>query len=260
MPLFQCSHLTKNFGGLTAVNDLSFTVDEGEIVSIIGPNGAGKTTVFNLITGFYKPDKGQVILDGNNLVGLRPDEITRKGITRTFQNVRLFLNMSLEDNVMVGQHCRTSGELLAAIFRPPAYQKEQSKARRIVQQQLDFFRERLGTNHQQPASSLSYANRRRLEVARAMATEPKLLLLDEPTAGMNPQETAEMSANIKALREERGLTIFVIEHDMKVVGGISDRVVVMDYGQKIAEGSYEEVTSNPQVIEAYLGQGSTTHK
>jgi ABC-type branched-subunit amino acid transport system ATPase component len=254
MPLFECIELSKAFGGLQAVDDLTFHVNQHEIVSIIGPNGAGKTTVFNLISGFYRPDTGLITLDGDDITGLPSHLITKKGIARTFQNVRLFFNMSIMENVLVGQHTRAKGGVFGAIVRTPGYKREQERARETALKQLSFFGTRLaGYRQNQPANVLSYANRRRLEIARAMATEPKLLLLDEPAAGMNPRETLEMADNIRRLRDERGFTILAIEHDMKVVGGISDRVIAMDYGKKIAEGSYKEVTDNPLVIEAYLG-------
>ena len=255
MSLFVCKGLVKSFGGLTATDHLNIHIDEGEIVSVIGPNGAGKTTFFNLISGFYKPDGGQILFNGRDITGFNSNEITKAGIARTFQNVRLFTNMSILENVMVGQHCRTRGGIFGAILRTPRYRAEQAEAERKAEYHLSFFGTRLaGYRLDQPAFVLSYANRRRLEMARAMATEPQLLLLDEPTAGMNPKETLEMVDNIRRMRDERGFTIMVIEHDMKVVGGVSDRVIAMDYGRKIAEGSYEEVTTNEDVIEAYLGR------
>jgi len=252
---FECKGLVKNFGGLNAIDHFDIHVDEGEIVSVIGPNGAGKTTFFNLVTGFYAPDMGEINFQGHQLVGLAPNRITKLGIARTFQNVRLFPNMTILENVMVGQHCRTSGGILGAIFRPPAYRAAEEKVRQAATEQLSFFGSRLaGYRLDQPATSLSYANRRRLEMARAMATEAKLLLLDEPAAGMNPRETEEVTELIGRMRDERGFTILVIEHDMKVVRGVSDRVVAMDYGRKIAEGSYQQVATNERVIEAYLGR------
>ncbi len=258
MPFFECKDLVKDFGGLRAVNKLNLHVEEGEIVSLIGPNGAGKTTVFNLITGFYSPDSGEILFEGHNLVGMPPHKITELGIARTFQNVRLFPNMTILENAMVGQHCRGRSGVWGAILGLPSYRAEEARIRKIAEEQLAFFGTRLiGYRLEQPASSLSYANRRRLEIARAMATQAKLLLLDEPTAGMNPKETAELTELIGKLRDERGFTILVIEHDMRVVKGVSDRVIVLDYGSKIAEGSYEEIAHNERVLEAYLGKRAT---
>jgi ABC-type branched-subunit amino acid transport system ATPase component len=254
VPLLETRKLTKEFGGLLAIADLNFHVDEGEIVSVIGPNGAGKTTFFNLISGMYPPRSGEIVFDGHNLVGLKPDKITKIGIARTFQTVRLFNNMSILENAMVAQHSRGKSGLLGPILRLPSFKREEKKIRENAERALSFFGTRLtGYRLNQPASALSYANRRRLEIARAMATEAKLLLLDEPTAGMNPSETGQMTELIGKLRDERGYTIVFIEHDMKVVGGVSDRVVVLDYGQKIAEGSYNEISQNEQVMKAYLG-------
>ncbi|MFZ0543833.1 MAG: ABC transporter ATP-binding protein [Candidatus Promineifilaceae bacterium] len=255
MALLEIKKLTKSFGGLTAINKLDFHVDPGEIVSVIGPNGAGKTTFFNLLTGMFKPDDGEIWFEGHNIVGLRPNQILEYGIARTFQNVRLFPNMTIRQNVMVAQHARTKSGLLAAIFRTPGFRREEEAVRRKAEETLSFFGTRLvGYRFDQPAFVLSYANRRRLEIARAMATGASLLLLDEPTAGMNPRETREMTELIGRLRDERGYTIILIEHDMKVVRGVSDRVVVLDYGQKIAEGLYSEVAQNERVLEAYLGR------
>ncbi len=254
MILLETRNLTKDFGGLMAIADLNFHVDEGEIVSVIGPNGAGKTTFFNLISGMYLPRSGEIHFDGHSLVGLKPDQITRIGIARTFQTVRLFNNMSILENAMVAQHTRSKSGLLGPILQLPSFKREEKRIRANAEKALSFFGTRLiGYRLNQPASALSYANRRRLEIARAMATEAKLLLLDEPTAGMNPMETGQMTELIGKLRDERGYTIILIEHDMKVVGGVSDRVVVLDYGQKIAEGSYNEISQNEQVLKAYLG-------
>ena len=253
--LLEITGLKKQFGGLAALGGVDMHVDDGEIVSVIGPNGAGKTTLFNVMTGIYDRDEGEVIFDGHSLVGLKPNQITALGVARTFQTVHLFPNMTVLENAMVGQHCRTRSGLFGAVLRLPPTRHEERRIEDRARDCLAFFGTRLsGYRHDQPASSLSYANRRRLEIARAMATEPKLLLLDEPTAGMNPTETAELATLIRRLRDERSLTIVVIEHDMRVVKGVSDRVVALDYGRKIADGPYEEVANNEQVIEAYLGR------
>ena len=254
MPLLETKKLSKDFGGLLAIADLDFHVDENEIVSVIGPNGAGKTTFFNLITGMYPPRSGEIFFNGHNLVGLKPDQITKIGIARTFQTVRLFNNMTILENAMVAQHSRGKSGLLGPILQLRSFKREEEQIRKNAEKALSYFGTRLtGYRLHQPASVLSYANRRRLEIARAMATEAKLLLLDEPTADMNPRETGIMTELIGKLRDEKGYTIVFIEHDMKVVGGVSDRVVVLDYGQKIAEGSYAEVSQDEQVLNAYLG-------
>jgi ABC-type branched-subunit amino acid transport system ATPase component len=252
--LLEVRGVSKHFGGLYALNELSFEVNAGEIVSIIGPNGAGKSTVFNVITGLYRPDGGDIVFNGERLAGRTPNQVTRLGIARTFQNVHLFPNMTVLENAMVGQHCRSKAGVVSAFLRTPSQRREEQKIREKAVDALGFFGSRLaGYRLEQPAFVLSYANRRRLEMARAMATEPVLLLLDEPTAGMNPSETGELRDNIIRMRDERGLTVLVIEHDMRVVKGVSDRVIACDYGQKIAEGTYDEVANNEQVIEAYLG-------
>jgi len=246
--------VSKHFGGLYALNELTLHVDDGEIVSVIGPNGAGKSTVFNVITGLYTPDAGDVRFRGESIVGRLPSQVTKLGIARTFQNVKLFPNMTVLENAMVGQHCRSKSGIFGSVLRLPGTKREEERIRVRAQQALDFFGTRLaGYRQEQPAFSLSYANRRRLEMARAMATDPTILLLDEPTAGMNPRETLELRDHIVRMRDEVGLTVLVIEHDMRVVKGVSDRVVACDYGQKIGEGTYEEVANNEQVIEAYLG-------
>jgi branched-chain amino acid transport system ATP-binding protein len=252
--LLELRGVNKAFGGLTCISDLDLHVDEGEIVSVIGPNGAGKTTLFNVITGLYRPDSGEILLDGESIVGLEPHEVTNRGIARTFQTLRLFLNMSVRENVMAVQYGRTKTTVLEAMLRLPRARREEREIRRRAEEKLSFFGQRLvGYRWDQPAYSLSYANRRRLEIARAMATEPRILLLDEPAAGMNPTETHEITELIGQLRREGEYTILVIEHDMHVVEGISDRVVALDHGVKIAEGSFDEVATSPRVIEAYLG-------
>ena len=254
-PLLEVRGLHKHFGGLSALAGVEMHVDEGEVVSIIGPNGAGKTTLFNTITGLYEPDEGQIVFDAVSVVGLPPNRITKLGIARTFQTVHLFPNMTVLENAMVGQHCRTKSGLVGSVLRLPRTRAEEIRVRERAEDALAFFGTRLsGYRHDQLASVLSYANRRRLEIARAMATEPKLLMLDEPTAGMNPRETQELTTLISRLNRERGYTILVIEHDMRVVKGVSHRVVALDYGRKIADGPYDEVASNEYVIEAYLGR------
>ncbi len=255
MALLETRKLEKTFGGVRALHEVDFRVEEGEIVSVIGPNGAGKTSFFNVVSGIFAPDGGQVLFDGLDLVNHTPSQIARAGIARTFQNVRLFPNLTVLENVMVGQHCRTSSGVFSSILRTPKQRREEAEIEEKAKDILGFFGTRLvGYRFDQPAFALSYANRRRLEIARAMATEPTVLLLDEPTAGMNPRETVELTELIGRLRSERGFTIVIIEHDMKVVQGVSDRVVVLDHGIKIAEGSYEEVSTNESVIEAYLGR------
>jgi branched-chain amino acid transport system ATP-binding protein len=242
------------FGGLSVLNELDLHVDEGEIVSVIGPNGAGKTTLFNLITGLYEPTAGDIVFAGESIKGLDPHKITRRGIARTFQTLRLFLNMTVRENVMAAAYGHTSSGVLRSMFRTPGQRREERAIRELAEQRLGFFGQRLmGYRWDQPAYSLSYANRRRLEIARATATNPRLLLLDEPAAGMNPAETHEITELIAKLRTDGGYTILVIEHDMHVVEGISDRVVALDHGVKIAEGSFESVATNPRVVEAYLG-------
>ncbi len=255
MALLEITGLEKVFGGIKALQGVDFSIDEGEIVSVIGPNGAGKTSFFNVISGMFPPDGGSIVFDGDNLAGHEPNEITARGIARTFQNVRLFPNMTVLENVMVAQHCRTKSGLIGSVLRTPRQRAEERMIEEKAKNVLAFFGTRLaGYRYDQPAFVLSYANRRRLEIARAMATEARLLLLDEPTAGMNPRETIELTELIGKLRSERGFTVVLIEHDMKVVRDVSDRVVVLDHGVKLAEGSYAEISSNEQVIEAYLGR------
>jgi ABC-type branched-subunit amino acid transport system ATPase component len=260
-PLLQLDNLSKSFGGLQCISHLDIDVREGEVVSVIGPNGAGKTTLFNLITGMYRPDAGDIRLDGESIVGLAPHKITNRGVARTFQTLRLFLNMSVKDNVMAATYGRTHASLLESILRLPRARREERESNELAQEKLSFFGQRLmGYRWNQPAYSLSYANRRRLEIARATATKPRILLLDEPAAGMNPVETHEITELIGELRKDGGYTILVIEHDMHVVEGISDRVIALDHGEKIAEGTYEQVATNPRVVEAYLGTSATERK
>ena len=249
------------FGGLSVIDRLDLDVCEGEIVSVIGPNGAGKTTLFNLVTGIYEPTSGDIRFEGESIVGLEPHQITRRGIARTFQTLRLFLNMSVRENVMAAAYGHTRAGVFRAMLRTPGQRREEREIRELAEQRLAFFGERLmGYRWDQPAYSLSYANRRRLEIARATATNPRLLLLDEPAAGMNPVETHEITELIGKLRTEGGYTILVIEHDMHVVEGISDRVVALDHGVKIAEGSFDAVATDPRVVEAYLGTKAAQSK
>jgi branched-chain amino acid transport system ATP-binding protein len=253
-PLLELRAVTKSFGGLVVVDQLDLEVREGEVVSLIGPNGAGKTTVFNLVTGIYAPDGGQILFRAHDVAGLQPHKITQLGIARTFQTLRLFLNMSVKENVMAAAYGQTKATVLESVLRLPRARREERETEALAEEKLSFFGQRLvGYRWDQPAYSLSYANRRRLEIARAMATQARLLLLDEPAAGMNPVETHEMTELIGRLRDEGGYTILVIEHDMHVVEGISDRVVALDHGVKIAEGSFDTVATDPRVIEAYLG-------
>jgi branched-chain amino acid transport system ATP-binding protein len=252
--LLELRGLDKSFGGLRVIAELDLVVHENEIVSVIGPNGAGKTTLFNLITGLYRPDSGEIRLEDKNLVGLPPHKITDLGIARTFQTLRLFLNMTVKENVMASQYGHTKVGVLRSMVRTPGARREEKEIQRRAEEKLGFFGDRLmGYRWDQLAYSLSYANRRRLEIARAMATEARVLLLDEPAAGMNPRETHEITQLIGKLREDGGYTILVIEHDMHVVEGISDRVVALDHGVKIAEGSFDAVATDPRVVEAYLG-------
>jgi len=255
-PLLHTEQLRKEFGGLVAVDNVTFDVPHASIVSLIGPNGAGKTTFFNMLTGVYKPTAGLVFFDGDDMTGRPPHAFTQRGIGRTFQNIRLFQNMTALENVLVGMHVRLKGNLFEAILRTPRVKREEREARVRARELLDFSG--LRRKDDELGKNLSYGDQRRLEVARALATQPKLLLLDEPTAGMNPQETADFTAFVARLREEQGLTVLLIEHDMRVVMGVSDRVTVLDYGEKIAEGTPQEIQKNERVIEAYLGTAAVT--
>ncbi|HEX6301100.1 MAG TPA: ABC transporter ATP-binding protein [Acidimicrobiia bacterium] len=260
-PILEVRGLSKAFGGLTVIQDLDLVVGDGEVVSVIGPNGAGKTTLFNLISGIYHPDAGDVLLEGDSIVGSSPEQIANLGIARTFQTLRVFLNMTVLENVMAATYGATRTRLWQSALRTPGARREEEEVTTRAKEKLGFFGDRLvGYRWGQPAYSLSYANRRRLEIARAMAVEPRLLMLDEPAAGMNPAETHEITGLIGRLREEAGYSILVIEHDMHVVEGVSDRVIALDHGVKIAEGSFEHVAENPSVIEAYLGYGAARDK
>jgi branched-chain amino acid transport system permease protein len=253
--ILEIRNATQNFGGLKAVDNLSFDLFEREILSIIGPNGSGKTTVFNLISGIYTASSGDITFEGSNLRGLNPHQVVKKGIARTFQNLRLFNNMTVLDNAKVGQFCRTKSGPISTLFHLPLHKNEEAQVEKWAKEVLGRFGARLtGYRYGQKATSLSFANRRRLEIARSISTNAKVLMLDEPSAGMNPQETTEITNFIKTLRDIYGYTILVIEHKLNVVRTISDRVIALDYGKKIAEGSYEEVANNEQVIEAYLGR------
>jgi ABC-type branched-subunit amino acid transport system ATPase component len=254
-PLLELDEVALAFGGLRALSALELTVGEREVVSVIGPNGAGKTTVFNVVTGVYEPTEGDVRFAGQSIAGRSPHHITRLGIARTFQSLRLFLNMSVIENVMAATYGHTKAMPWESILRLPRQRREEREVRALAEDVLSFFGQRLaGYRWEQPAYSLSYANRRRLEIARALATRPRLLLLDEPAAGMNPNETLEVTELIGRLRDERGVAILVIEHDMHVVGGCSDRVIALDHGVKIAEGDFDAVAGHPAVVEAYLGR------
>jgi branched-chain amino acid transport system ATP-binding protein len=254
MSLVNATRVVKRFGGLTAVNKMDFNLEKGEIVSIIGPNGAGKTTFFNTITGIYKPEEGQILFNGKSLIGLRPDQIAERGISRTFQNIRLFSNMSVIENILVGMHPHLKQSAIDALLLVNSFKKEELAAEKKAEELMQYVGLKGVGN--ELAKNLPYGAQRRVEIARALAAEPMMLLLDEPTAGMNPLETEDAIKLFRRIRDDKGITVLLIEHDMRVVMNISERISVMDYGEKIAEGTPAEIRANPRVVEAYLGRGA----
>src|SRR5512140_2283665 len=256
MALLETSRVVKRFGGLVAVNKMDFCIDKGEIVSIIGPNGAGKTTFFNSLTGIYRPEEGQITFNGRSILGLRPDQIAERGIARTFQNIRLFGNMSVIENVLVGMHIHLKQSPVQTVLLVNAFKEEELAAEKKAEELMHYVGLRGVGN--ELARNLPYGGQRRVEIARALASDPQLLLLDEPTAGMNPQETMDAVKLFRRIRDEKGVTVLLIEHDMRVVMNISERISVMDYGEKIAEGTPAEIGRNQRVIEAYLGRAAVS--
>jgi branched-chain amino acid transport system ATP-binding protein len=254
MALLEIANITKTFGGLKAISDVTFSLEKGRIVSIIGPNGAGKTSFFNTLTGIYKPDSGSITFNGKSLIGLRPDQIAACGIARTFQNIRLFPDMTVIENIMVGMHIHFKQSALAILFRSSAFKKEEMAAEQKALRLMKYVG--LQNVENELAKNLPYGAQRRLEIARALAADPQLLLLDEPAAGMNPQETEDIIQLFRNIRDKMGITILLIEHDMRVVMNISEDICVMDYGVKIAQGTPAEIRNNSRVIEAYLGRGA----
>jgi branched-chain amino acid transport system ATP-binding protein len=254
MSLLQTTAVVKRFGGLTAVNKIDFELEKGQIASIIGPNGAGKTTFFNTLTGIYRPEEGSITFNGQSLVGLRPDQVAERGVARTFQNIRLFGSMTVIENILVGMHIKLTQRGTDALFRTKAFYKEEEDAEKKAKDLMNYVG--LKNIGNELARNLPYGGQRRIEIARALAADPILLLLDEPTAGMNPNETEEAIKLFRRIRDDRGVTVLLIEHDMRVVMNISEHISVMDYGEKIAEGTPAEIRSNQRVIEAYLGRGA----
>jgi branched-chain amino acid transport system ATP-binding protein len=250
--LLDVKNLSKSFGGIKAVRDITIGIEENSISSIIGPNGAGKTTFFNLMTGIYKPDTGEINFNGKSLIGLRPDQVNAAGVARTFQSIRLFSNMTVLENIMVGMHSRLNVSLLQTLLRPPSFYQQEERVREKGFELLRFVG--MSEKGNEVSRNLPYGDQRRVEIARALASDPKLILLDEPTAGMNPNESADAMALFRRIRDERGITVVLIEHDMRVVMGISEHISVLDYGEKIAEGSPEAIRTNTRVVEAYLGR------